>query len=80
VHTQLGEERVYDAVGLGEKSLEKMLGLCILVVDSFGASLGSEYGFLAALSELLISMNFRSLMRYYLLHTTPRWANLCQII
>jgi len=61
VHSQLGEEWIDDAIGLGKKSLEKMLRLCILVVDALSVVLGSEDCFLTALGEVVDIHEFQIL-------------------
>jgi hypothetical protein len=61
MHSQLGEEWIENAIRLGEKSLEKMLGLCILVVDALSVGLGSQDCFLAALGEVVDIHEFQIL-------------------
>jgi protein-S-isoprenylcysteine O-methyltransferase Ste14 len=53
MHTHLGEQRIYEAIGLGEESFEKVLRLGILVADSLGCGPGGENRLLAALREVV---------------------------
>jgi protein-S-isoprenylcysteine O-methyltransferase Ste14 len=61
VHTDLGEQGIYDPIGLAEKRVKQVLRLYILVVPMFCTGLRSEDRLLAALSEVIDVHGFQVL-------------------